>query len=194
MIRLYSVAKTEEIIQKLAPVIRQVSADYGVPGAAICAVLFREIKEIDLWDAAADTAVRFGWFGRSDSSTGYMQIFGRVAIRALRFARDHGIETPDRLGMPDGLDEDVPADVRKMWLRLNRDTAFNLRMGTLNLLAAAYETAGELAFSRLGEDGMKHAFSRYNANTRTVTSYGEEVWGYYLKYGGESREGEQHEL
>ncbi|MCR4906738.1 MAG: hypothetical protein K6A33_11735 [Clostridiales bacterium] len=194
MIRLYSPAKTEEIIQKLEPVIRQVSADYGVPGAAICAILFREIKEIDLMDAAADAAVRFGWFGRSDSSTGYMQIFGRVAIRALRFAQEHGIETPDRLGMPDGLDENVPADVRTMWLRLNRDTAFNLRMGTLNLLAAAHEAAGEADFGRLGADGMKRAFSRYNANTCSVTSYGEEVWGYYLKYGGESREGEKHEL
>jgi hypothetical protein len=188
MIRLYSEEKTEAILRELGPLIRQVSADYGVPEAAITAILYREIKEIDLLDLAADTAVRLGCFPKRDSSTGYMQIFGRVAIRALRFAAEHGIEEPARLGMPDGMDEENPADVRRMWRKLNRDREFNLRMGTLNLLAAAAETVGDTDFEHMNADGMKRTFSRYNANTRSVTSYGEEVWGYYLKYGGTRRE------
>ena len=188
MIRLYSIEKTEAIIHELTPLIRKVSADYGVPEAAIAAVLYREIKEIDLLDLAADTAVRLGCFPKRDSSTGYMQIFARVAIRALRFAAEHGIEKPQRLGMPDGMSEENPADVRRMWRKLNRDCAFNLRMGTLNLLAAAAEIVGETDFAAMNADGMKRTFSRYNANTRSVTTYGEEVWGYYLKYGGMSRE------
>ena len=61
-------------------------------------------------------------------------------------------------------------------------------MGTLNLLASAAETVGDTGFEHMNADGMKRTFSRYNANTRSVTSYGEEVWGYYLKYGGMRRE------
>ena len=30
---------------------------------------------------------------------------------------------------------------------------------------------------------MKKVFSRYNANTRKITAYGEEVYNYYLCYG-----------
>ena len=189
VIRLYPPEKTERIIRELGPLLRQISLDYGVPAAAIMAILRREIGEIDLMDLAADAAVRLGWFSKKDSSTGYMQIFGRVAVRALRFAAARGIERPERLGMPDGMDEGNPADVRRMWLRLNRDREFNLRMGTLNLLAAAEEAAGETDFTCLSAEEIKRAFSRYNANTRSVTPYGEEVWEYYLKYGGVSRGG-----
>ena len=58
MFRLYSPRKTEQIIMKLEPVIRRVSSDYQVPEDVIRAVLFREIKEIDLFDVIADRIVR----------------------------------------------------------------------------------------------------------------------------------------
>ena len=194
MIRLYSPARTEKVIRGMDGMIARVSSDYGVPAAAIRAVLYREIKEIDLMDLAADAAVRIGVFGRRDSSTGYMQIFGRVAVRAMQFAEARGIETPAGLGMPEGMDPASDADVRRMWLRLNRDREFNLRMGALNLLAAADEAARQTDFSRLSEDGMKRTFSRYNANTTSVTRYGEEVFGYFLRYGGICLGGDKDEL
>ena len=182
MLRLYPPQKTEKILSRLSPLIDRISADYGVPAACIGAVLYREMTEMDLWDTAADLAVLF--FRRADSSTGYAQIFGRVAVRALAFADARGIETWERMGFERPLSDSDPGDVRRMWLRLHRDMEFNLRMGTLNLLAAADEVVGRTDFSGMSPDEMKRAFSRYNASTASVTKYGEAVYGQYLRRGG----------
>lgn len=183
MIRLYSDERTAAVIEELAPLIAETAADYGVPAACIKAVLFREIREIDMLDLMADAAVRLGLFGRNDSSTGYMQIFSRVAIRALDFAEARGIESAERLGVARPLSAEDPRDVRRIWLRLNRDRAFNLRMGTLNLLAAADEVVGSSDFTRFSPDEIKRAFSRYNSSSGKITAYGEETYGYYLRFG-----------
>jgi len=182
MLRLFSPKKTEEILARLSPLIDRISGDYDVPAACIRAVLYREMTEIDLWDPAADLAVLL--FGRADSSTGYAQIFGRVAVRALAFADARRIETWERMGFERPLSDADPADVRRMWLRLNREAEFNLRMGTLNLLAAADEVVGNTDFSGMTPDELKRAFSRYNASTSSVTGYGEAVYAYYLRFCG----------
>ena len=182
MIRLYSLRKVDAILKDLSPLADRAAADYGIPAACIRAMLYRETKEIDLFDVAADTAVLLGLFGRDDCSTGYAQIFSRVAIRALGFAEENGIERASRFGFDRALSDRDPADVRAVWLRLYRDREFNLRMGTLNLLAAAQEAVGSFDYAGLSPEEMKRAFSRYNANTRTVTAYGEEVFEYYLRF------------
>ena len=186
MIRLYTPQRVLALIRELSPFIGKISAEYGVPGECVKAVLYREMKEIDLLDAAADAAVRFGWFGKTDCSTGYAQIFSYVAIRALDFAEKRGIETAENLGIARPLSENNPEDVRRIWLRLNEDREFNVRMGTLNLLAAADEVVGNTDFPRFTEEELKKVFSRYNANTRRITAYGREVYGYYLRFGTET--------
>ncbi len=186
MIRIYSSKQVLSLIEKLAPLIRRIGGEYGVPEECVKAVLYREMKEIDLLDAAADAAVRFGLFGKKDCSTGFAQIFSYVAIRALDFAEGRGIETAENLGIERPLSEKNPEDIRRIWLRLNEDREFNLRMGTLNLLAAAEEVVGSTDFSRFTEEETKKVFSRYNANTRRVTAYGEEVYGYFLRFRSEN--------
>ena len=188
MFRLYSPRKTEQIIMKLEPVIRRVSSDYQVPEAVIRAVLFREIKEIDLFDVIADRIVRSpvlsSWFHRTDSSTGYGQIFAWVAINALHFAETQGIENAENIGLSADhvYDKDSPGDRRLMWMKLNSDREFNLRMSVLNLLSCAFEMTGKTDFSAMNEEELKLTLSRYNANTKRITAYGEETYGYYLKY------------
>ena len=187
MIRLYTEKNTEKIVSAMEPVIVRICGEYGVPVPCVKAVLYREIREIDLMDAAADAAVRLGLFGRKDSSTGYAQIFARTAVRALRFAGERGIETAENLGFPPLPAGDDPVYTRRIWLRLNRDRVFNLRMGTLNLLAAADEAAGSTDFSRMTAEDLKRVFSRYNSSSCAVSPYGEEVYRYYLRYGGDPR-------
>ena len=182
MIRLYSPKKTAAILKKLSPLIDRTAEEYRIPGDCVRAMLYRETKKIDLFDVAADKAVLFGLFGRDDSSTGYAQIFSRVAIRALGFAEERGIERAARFGFDHALSDGDPADVRAVWLRLYRDTEFNVRMGALNLLAAADEVVGSFDYAAMSSEEMKRAFSRYNAGTRSVTSYGEEVYEYYLRF------------
>ena len=188
MIKLYSLKKTEKIIEEMEPAIRKASGDYHVPEAFIKAILYREIKEIDLVDAGVDVIVKnrtlSKLFKRQDSSTGYAQIYGFVAVNALKFAQEHGLETAENLGFSS--DKDLSSrnaeDVRRMWLKLHQDPEFNLRLAVLYMLSAAYEVTGSMDFETFSEDDLMRVFSRYNANTREITAYGEEVFGYYQKY------------
>ncbi len=188
MCRLYSLNKTEQIIRGLAPLIRGISSDYSVPEALIKAVLYREIKEIDLMDILVDAVVGNRMLSsllhRTDSSTGYGQIFSWVAIDALHFAEERGFENAANLGLPTEhpLSKNSPEDRRLVWLRLHNDREFNLRMSALNLLSCASEMTGKTDFSAMNEEELKRTLSRYNADTKQVTAYGEETFGYYLRY------------
>ena len=210
MLRLYSVRKTEKLIAEYTPWIEAISARYGIPAACMKAVLRREIADIDLFDPLADTLVWFYWlrydvrrslcrlglcrseepllrrgiFGKRDSSTGFAQIFAFVAINAVNYALDHCLEGEEDLGFSPGErpSPDRSWDRERMWRRLLRDKKFNIRMGTLNLLAAGEEVNGHTDFARYTPDDFKRMFTRYNAATRTITPYGEEVYRYYCQY------------
>ena len=169
MLKLYSETAALRIITCCDPLICSASAKYGVPADWIRAILYREITNIDLLDIAADLAVRFYYFryrlfrrtpsaesgfcGKKDSSTGYSQIFAYVAIDAANFALDQGIADYSSLGISSDhrLDRGSPDDLWMIWRRLNRDRAFNIEMGTLNLLSAALEMTGPA--QALGLDG-----------------------------------------
>ena len=69
-----------------------------------------------------------------------------------------------------------------MWRRLQRDRRLNIRTATLNLISAAEEMNGHTDFSRYTPEEYERMFTRYNANTRTVTPYGKETYRYFLKY------------
>ena len=188
MIKLYSLKKTEKIINEMEPAIRRASGDYHVPEAFIKAILYREIKEIDLADAGVDMIVKSQVLSkllhRRDSSTGYAQIYGFVAVNALKFAEEQGLEKAENLGFPPAneLSPKNTEDVRKMWLKLHQDPEFNLRLAVLNMASAAYEMTGSLDFSAFSDDDLKRVFSRYNANTKEINAYGKEVFGYYQRY------------
>ena len=106
MFRIYGPRRTEKIILRMEPLIRQVSEDYHIPEAALKAVMYRETKEIDFPDFVADTVVWVRPLGkllhRKDSSTGYMQIYGFVGVDAVNFAVDQGITTMNALKLPAG--------------------------------------------------------------------------------------------
>jgi hypothetical protein len=188
MFRLYTIKRTRRIVDSLSPLISRVARDYHVPVPLLKAVMFRETKEIDLFDLIADFVVNIRPFGsllnRTDSSTGYMQIFGYVGIKAINFAEKNHITTMSKLGLDAGhrLEPGNKDDVRMIWLRLHQDKEFNLRVAALNILAAADEVKGSRQLDTFSEEEIKRVFSRYNANTTKITAYGEEVYGYYQKY------------
>ena len=212
MLRLYSVKRTERIIGEYAPWIETVSARAGIPAACMKAVLRKEIAEIDILDPVADTLVWFNWLrcdirralyrlglvkseapgrrgrilGKLDSSTGFAQIFAFVAVNAVNFALDRGLSGEEELGLAPGerLSADSLRDRERMWRRLLRDKKYNIRMGTLNLISAGEKVNGHTDFARYTPEEMKRMFTRYNADTRTVTPYGEEVYKYYQQYSG----------
>ena len=188
MIKLYSLEKTEKIIKEMEPSIHKASEDYHVPEAFIKAILYREIKEIDLLDVMVDVVVKSRLlsrlFHRYDSSTGYGQIYGFVAINALNFALENQLVTKTKLGLPEDrkFSSKDPEDVRFIWLKLHEDREFNLDLSVLNMVFGASETVGRRDFSTFSAEEYKLAFSRYNANTKKITAYGEEVYSYYMTY------------
>ena len=207
MIRLYSAARAEKIIEEYTPWIDTVAERYSIPAACVKAVLRKEIVDIDLFDPLADTLVALNWLrydlrralrrggtetpvsrkgilGKLDSSTGYAQIFASTAIGAIHYALEHGLEGEEELGFSPGErpDGNSARDREKMWRRLQRDRRLNIQTAALNLISAAEEVNGHTDFSRYTPEEYERMFTRYNANTRTVTPYGKETYRYFLKY------------
>ena len=181
MRRLYGRKRAEKIIRRQESAISEASRLTGVPENWIRAILLREITLLDVLDPLADLAVilhHYVGIGKRDSSTGYAQIFGRVAIQAANFVADQGFLSYAALGIESDhrLDPDDDRDLWKIWRMLNRDRAFNIRLAAVNLLHCAFEMTGRIDCDRFGPEEMKLIFTRYNANIRSVTRYGETVY------------------
>ena len=206
MLPRYSARKAEKIIARYDGWLRRIESSYALPRACMQAVLYREITGMDWLDAAADGAVAFyylryrlrgrktprftrGPLGKTDSSTGYAQIFARVAIRAVRFAAEQGIAFPEEWQLPSVLSPENPDHVWLMWRRLHRDRRFNLCLAALNLLSAGWEVNGSLHIADYTPEEMQRMFTRYNANTRQINEYGRETYRLYLRYCQKNAEG-----
>lgn len=191
--KLYSPKAAERILRKHGAEIEAVSARYAVPVPFIRALLYTELIRIDLFDPLADLLVSFnlrlrlpagpGLLRKRDSSTGYGQIFGFVAINAVNFACEQGIESRSALSLPDRpLDPADPEDLLLVWPRLRRDPAFNIALSTLNLIAAAHEVTGRIDFSGYTPEEIQRMYTRYNGTIPEITPYGAEAYRHYLRY------------
>ena len=196
MLKLYSMKKARKIISDRSDLIDSICAFYCLSSACLKAIMLMEIPEIDLMDLLADASVRFNWLCYSftqrydperhtrnplhkfDSSTGYGQIFSRVAIEAIQFAENRGI--PVFAGVSGTLSPTNPEDLRQVWLRLNRNPVFNLSCSALNLLHAADQMTGRIDFEHYTPEEMKLIFTRYNGNLKQISPYGEKAYQYYL--------------
>ena len=205
MMKLYSPNRAERILRSLDDEIERICRTIHLPPAVLKAVLYKEITDIDLFDPLADAAVALNWwrvrllnrmpvpessrgkpgcFRKFDSSTGFGQIFARTAILAIKFAVSHGITTTESLGLGKDrtLSPDSPSDLQEIWTRLYRERDFNLICSALNLLYDGWEMTGRIVFESYNTEELKLTFTRYNANVRHITPYGEIAFQYYLKY------------
>ena len=184
MMRLISPKRALEILERYDGWIGTVSGRYGVPAALIKAMLYQEMTHIDALDPVADLAVQLAPRYSRDSSTGYAQIFGRVGLVAVNFAVDRGLTTYDALGLQLGhrLDPDDKRDVHKVWLKLHGDPKANIEIATLNLLVCAEEMTGRTDFGSFSDEELKLVLSRYNADVKHVTAYGEQAFEHYMRF------------
>ena len=189
MLKLYSPKAAERIIRRQKETIDDIAARYAVPAPFIQALLYTELIRIDVFDPLADLLVRMNHgngtalLNKRDSSTGYGQIFGFVAVNAVNFAVERGLERSADIGLPDRqLDPDNPADVFLVWNHLNREPEFNIALSTLNLISAAEEITGRIDFSSYSPDEIRRIYTRYNGTVPHITPYGEEAYSHYLRY------------
>ena len=189
MIKLFSKEKIEQIIRQYDEWIRTVARKYSIPAALIKAVLFQEMTCLDLADVAVDAVVRSQLFPKKDSSTGYSQIFGYVGVNAINFAIDRGLADAASLGLPTDrrLDPKDQNDVHMVWDLLNRDPRANIEIATLNLLSCAEEMTGRIDFPNYTDDEIRLLLTRYNANVKHITSYGNYVFDHYQRYLAEEK-------
>ena len=198
MLKLYTAKQAQNIIRKNETLIENICSSYSLPPACLKAILMMEIPEIDLLDLLADATVSLNWFRdphgagcspdrrprsplrKYDSSTGYGQIFSRVAIEAILFAGSMGI--PVYTGTPEALFPFRPEDLKQVWKRLKHDRVFNLSCSALNLLHAAYQMTEKTDLFHAGEAELKLTFSRYNGNVKKITPYGEKAYHYYVSF------------
>lgn len=189
MLKLISPRRAERILRRYAGFIDTLSETYHIPAAAVKAVLYKEMTDIDILDPAADIAVRLPFISKRDSSVGYGQIFARVAIDALNFAVGKGITDYASVWPSDSShrapDSSEPSDLKKMWQLLHRDPEANIRFTALNILAAADEMTGRTDLAAMSDEELKLTFTRYNANVKHVTAYGKEVFRLYRRFGEE---------
>ena len=187
MLKLIREEKAEKILREHDGWLQEISEKYPLPKAVLQAVLFKEMTDIDLADPAADLLVRLGKFSKKDSSTGYAQIFGYVALGAVNFAVDRNLATYESLGIScdHRLDRNNPADVRMIWKKLDTDPRFNMEAAALNLLSCAEEMTGRIDFSHYTPEELQLVLTRYNANVRHITDYGKQTYEYYLKFSRE---------
>ena len=195
MLKLYSPKAAERVIGNFAAVIDTVAARYALRAPFIRALLYTELIRIDVLDPLADLLVRLnghragGIANKRDSSTGYGQIFGFVAINAANFAVARGLTTYPALGLPDRrLDPSSPSDLRLVWNRLNREPEFNIELSALNLLAAADEVIGRIDFASFSPEEIQRVYTRYNGTAPQITAYGEEAYAHYLRYAAAAAE------
>lgn len=184
MIRIISNKKALKILDKHDAWITTVAQRYHIPAAAIKAMLYQEMTMIDAFDPVADFAAWLGIAGKKDSSTGYAQIFGYVGLNAINFAVDRRLATYQSLGIfcNHRLDPCNQKDVRLVWKKLHKDAQANIEIATLNLLSAAEEMTGRLDFDSFTPEEWKLVFTRYNANTHTITRYGEQAYQLFVRF------------
>ena len=197
MIHLYSEQQALQVLERCGGDIDRICAECGLPPACLKAVLMMELTRMDILDPLADTVVAVNWLGapllhpapdsgnplqKFDSSTGYGQIFSRVAIEAIRFAGEHGITYAALAGLKPELSPDNQEDLRLVWRRLKRDQVFNLSCSALNLLHCAWQMTGRLDFGSYSPQELKLIFTRYNADVKQVTQYGEAAYAWYLRF------------
>ena len=182
MIKCYSPQHTRRILERYRTQIDDISRKYRLPAALLRAVLYQEMTEIDLLDIAADLIVAAGAFHKKDSSTGFGQVFGATGVDAINFVIGRGLASPQDFGLAAGrtLNRDDPRDVRAVWRLLHRDPVKNIEIAAATLLCAAEEMTGRLDFAQYSPEELKLILTRYNANVRHITPYGEQVYKLYL--------------
>ena len=208
MLRLYSDQKIEKILNRYSRFAKTLSERYSVPVPFLFALLRQEMEGMDLLDPVADFVVRLNLgtlakrypdgvlpaghekesryhpFRKTDSSTGYAQIYAFVGINALNFAVKEGLASYEQFGLSADhtLQPGNLKDLWTIWNRLNREPEFNMELATLNLLSAAKEKTRRIDFAGYSPEEIKRIYTRYNGTSSTITEYGESAYRHYLAY------------
>lgn len=139
--------------------------------ALVQAPVLWELRKRNPLDVASDEAVKAG--ARDDSSTGWGQIFARVAIAARNYCVQQGVINGALL--------DPVENLRSVWDKLHEDATYNIRSAAYLTIFNGHQVDTEQGTS-IGRPDLNttHAeiqklLSRYNGTGEAANQYGEEV-------------------
>lgn len=136
--------------------------------ALIQAPVLWELRKWNVLDKVADEAVKDGQ--KDDSSTGWGQIFARVAIEARNYCIDKGIINGDHL---------TDDDKASVWNRLHEDPTYNITTAAYLTIYNAYQTAVPRPGLDTSESDTQEILARYNGVDEGAQKYGRELIGLY---------------
>jgi len=147
---------------------------------AIVRATYAYLEQKEWWDglSAAEQAVTPAPVPppvqRRDASTGVSQIFAWVAAEVIDWARALGLTDEPSYDVDDWHQQ------RDLWMRLNEDDAFNIRMCALVLLWSAADRGIDISQPTFFTDQeIKDTLARYNGTNQDAIAYGERSFGLY---------------
>lgn len=123
---------------------------------------------------------------RSDSSTGYCQIFANTAIDAHNNAVDMQLISENKY------DKQNWRDVYQVWSKLKGDSEYNIKVATLVLIHNAVILGINKSTYEYNESEIKGVFEKYNGSGDEAVDYANKVYNLYVifeKYNKMDREG-----
>ncbi|MFJ4869981.1 glycoside hydrolase domain-containing protein [Streptomyces sp. NPDC088757] len=129
-----------------------------------------ELRKLNPTDFAADAAVMAGV--DDDCSTGWGQIFGRVAIAARNYCMQQGIINGTPLG---------EGDLKAVWTALHDDQEYNVRSVAYLTVFNAYQIGIARPSLTTGSTDTQNLLARYNGELKypQAQQYGRELMGLY---------------
>ncbi len=196
----YSTKNCVDIIFKYDKIITDISNKYFIHKAAVQSILLRELRCCDVTDEIADYWVEqqyiyqekmeeyqnLPWIVKAltgpptmpipyktDSSTGYGQIFARTAIDANNWANKKGMDV-EKLYNYDNWKER-----KEIWEKLKNDNEYNIRMVALVLIWGAAEKGLSEEYWCYNDYETKTMLTRYNGFGNDAIKYGNQTFRYY---------------
>ncbi|MFD8087168.1 glycoside hydrolase domain-containing protein [Kitasatospora sp. NPDC059722] len=141
--------------------------EFKLRKALIQAPVLWELRKLNALDVAADAAVRNGL--KDDCSTGWGQIFARIAIEARNHCLSEGLINGTKL---------TEANLREVWDNL-QDPAYNIRSVTYLTIYNSRQLGIARPGLTTGQADTQALLARYNGLGDAAQQYGRELIGLY---------------
>jgi peptidoglycan hydrolase-like protein with peptidoglycan-binding domain len=138
--------------------------------ALVQAPVLWELRQFNPLDPIADEAFKAGL--KDDSSTGWGQIFGWVAIEARNYCVEQGLLNERLLTLED--------DRSTVWTRLHEDPEYNIETAAYLTVYNAFQIGLPRPGLGTSDSDSERIIARYNGTDEAITEqYGRDVGGVY---------------
>lgn len=138
--------------------------------ALVQAPVLWELRQFNPLDPIADEAFKAGL--KDDSSTGWGQIFGWVAIEARNYCVEQGLLNEPLLTLED--------DRSTVWTRLHEDPEYNIETAAYLTVYNAFQVHLPRPGLDTSDSASERIIARYNGTDEAITEqYGRDVGGVY---------------